>query len=155
MLAVLFLVARAIAASQFGLALKGIRENAGRMRAMGVPVKRHLVVIYAIAGGMAGAAGAISAHSTGFVGLDTLAIALSANGLVMLVLGGWGRLYGAIVGASFYVILQHFASSWNPFHWMFLVGAALIMIVRFGKGGLLGVADRIRNRLGGREGADR
>jgi branched-chain amino acid transport system permease protein len=155
LLAVLFVVARAIAASQFGLALKGIRENAGRMRAMGVPVKRHLVVIYAIAGGMAGAAGAISAHSTGFVGLDTLAIALSANGLVMLVLGGWGRLYGAIVGASFYVILQHFASSWNPFHWMFLVGAALIMIVRFGKGGLLGVADRIRNRLGGREGADR
>jgi branched-chain amino acid transport system permease protein len=155
LLAVLFVVARAIATSQFGLALKGIRENAGRMRAMGVPVKRHLVVIYAIAGAMAGAAGAVSAHSTGFVGLDTLAIALSANGLVMLVLGGWGRLYGAIVGASFYVILQHFASSWNPFHWMFLVGAALIVIVRFGKGGLLGLADRIRIRLGGRGEADR
>ncbi len=155
LLAVLFVVARAIATSQFGLALKGIRENAGRMRAMGVPVKRHLVVIYAIAGAMAGAAGAVSAHSTGFVGLDTLAIALSANGLVMLVLGGWGRLYGAIVGASFYVILQHFASNWNPFHWMFLVGAALIVIVRFGKGGLLGLADRIRIRLGGRGEADR
>jgi|694.fasta_scaffold22436_7 branched-chain amino acid transport system permease protein len=150
LLLVLFLVARAIAASQFGLALKGIRENAGRMRAMGVPVKRHLVVIYAIAGAMAGAAGAVSAHSTGFVGLDTLAIALSANGLVMLVLGGWGRLYGAIVGATFYVTLHHFASNWNPFHWMFLVGAALILIVRFGKGGLLGLADRIRQRADGK-----
>jgi branched-chain amino acid transport system permease protein len=155
LLALLFLVARAIATSQFGLALKGIRENAGRMRAMGVPVKRHLVVIYAIAGAMAGAAGAVSAHSTGFVGLDTLAIALSANGLVMLVLGGWGRLYGAIVGATFYVTLHHFVSNWNPFHWMFLVGAALIIIVRFGKGGLLGLADRIRHRLGGRGEADR
>lgn len=143
----LFLLSRAIARSQFGLALKGIRENAGRMRAIGVPVKRHLVVIYAIAGAMAGAAGAVSAHSTGFVGLDTLAIALSANGLVMLVLGGWGRLYGALVGATFYVVLHHFASSWNPFHWMFLVGAALILVVRFGKGGLLGLVDRLGARM--------
>jgi len=151
----LFLLARAIATSQFGLALKGIRENAGRMRAMGVPVRRHLVVIYAIAGAMAGAAGAVSAHSTGFVGLDTLAIALSANALVMLVLGGWGRLYGAIVGATVYVVLHHFASNWNPFHWMFLVGAALILVVRFGKGGLLGLADRLRERLARRKDAPR
>lgn len=144
---VLFMLSRAIAGSQFGLALKGIRENAGRMRAMGVPVKRQLAVIYAIAGAMAGAAGAVSAHSTGFVGLDTLAVALSANGMVMLVLGGWGRLYGALVGATFYVVLHHFTSNWNPFHWMFLVGAALIVVVRFGKGGLLGLVDRLRARL--------
>ncbi len=153
LLLVLFLVARAIAGSQFGLALKGIRENASRMRAIGVPVRRHLVVIYTIAGAMAGAAGAVSAHSTGFVGLDTLGIALSANALVMLVLGGWGRLYGAFVGATVYVVLHHFASNWNPFHWMFLVGFALILVVRFGKGGLLGLADRLRARArGGAEG---
>lgn len=146
---VLFMVCRAIAGSQFGLALKGIRENPSRMRAVGAPVRRHLVAIYTIAGAMAGAAGAITAHSTGFVGLDTLGIALSANGLVMLVLGGWGRLYGAVVGATVYVVLHHFASSWNPFHWMFLVGFALILVVRFGKGGLLGLVDRVRARLGG------
>jgi branched-chain amino acid transport system permease protein len=150
LLLLLFLLARAIAGSQFGLALKGIRENAARMRAMGVPVRRHLVVIYTIAGAMAGAAGAVSAHSTGFVGLDTLGIALSANCLVMLVLGGWGRLYGAVVGATVYVVLHHFASNWNPFHWMFIVGAALILVVRFGKGGLLGLADRLRDRLAAR-----
>jgi branched-chain amino acid transport system permease protein len=155
LLLVLFLVCRAIACSPFGLALKGIRENAARMRAMGVPVRRHLVVIYAIAGAMAGAAGAVSAHSTGFVGLDTLGIALSANCLVMLVLGGWGRLYGAIVGATVYVVLHHFASNWNPFHWMFIVGFALILVVRFGKGGLMGLADRLRERLARRGGGAR
>ncbi len=147
----LFLVSRAIAVSQFGLALKGIRENATRMRAMGVPVRRHLVVIYVIAGAMAGAAGAVSAHSTGFVGLEVLGIAMSANVMVMLVLGGWGRLYGAIVGATVYVVLHHFASSWNPFHWMFIVGAALILVVRFGKGGLLGLTDRLRERFARKE----
>jgi len=143
----LFLLARAIASSQFGLALKGIRENQARMRAMGAPVQRHLVVIYTIAGAMAGAAGALSAHSTGFVGLETLTIALSANCMVMLVLGGWGRLYGAIVGASTYVLLHHFASHWNPFHWMFIIGFALILVVRFGKGGILGLVDRVRERF--------
>ena len=146
---VLFMVSRAIAGSQFGLALKGIRENPSRMRAVGAPVRRHLVAIYTIAGAMAGAAGGVSAHSTGFVGLDTLGIALSANGLVMLVLGGWGRLYGAIVGATVYVVLHHFASNWNPFHWMFVVGFALIIVVRFGKGGLLGLVDRLRERAAG------
>jgi len=155
LLFVLFLLARAIASSPFGLALKGIRENQARMRAIGAPVRRHLVVIYTIAGAMAGAAGALSAHSTGFVGLETLTIALSANAMVMLVLGGWGRLYGAIVGATTYVLLHHFASHWNPFHWMFIVGFALIIVVRFGKGGLLGLVDRLRERLSGRAGGSR
>lgn len=152
LLAALFLVARAIATSAFGLALKGIRENPARMAAMGVPVRRHLVVIYTIAGAMAGAAGALSAHSTGFVGLESLGIALSANCMVMLVLGGWGRLYGAIVGATAYVMLHHFASHWNPFHWMFVIGFALILVVRFGKGGILGLVDRLRDRVTGGRG---
>lgn len=155
LLFVLFLVARAIATSPFGLALKGIRENQARMRAIGAPVRRHLVVIYTIAGAMAGAAGGLSAHSTGFVGLETLSIAISANAMVMLVLGGWGRLYGAIVGATTYVLLHHFASHWNPFHWMFIVGFALIIVVRFGKGGILGLVDRLRERLGGNAGERR
>ncbi len=149
LLFVVFMIARTIAHSQFGLALKGIRENPDRMRVIGAPVRRHLVVIYTIAGAMAGVAGVISAHSNAFVGLDTLSIALSANCLVMLVLGGWGRLYGAVVGATVYVVLQHVASSWNPSHWMFLVGAALILVVRFGKGGLLGLQDRLLARFRG------
>jgi branched-chain amino acid transport system permease protein len=98
---------------------------------------------------MAGVAGVLSAHSNGFVGLETLSIALSANCLVMLVLGGWGRLYGAVVGATVYVVMQHFASNWNPSHWMFIVGASMILVVRFGKGGLLGLIDRLGARLRG------
>jgi len=151
-LMVMFIVARYIVHSQFGLALRGIRENAHRMHAMGVPVRHRLIVIYTIAGSMAGTAGVVSAHSNAFVGLDSLTIALSANCLVMLVLGGWGRLYGAIVGATVYVLLHHFASNWNPYHWMFLVGASLIIVVRFGKGGLLGLYDRL---VAGRTGTKR
>jgi len=149
LLFVVFLIARMIAHSQFGLALKGIRENPARMHAIGVPVRRHLVMIYTIAGAMAGVAGVLSAHSNGFVGLETLSIALSANCLVMLVLGGWGRLYGAVVGATVYVVMQHLASNWNPSHWMFIVGASMILVVRFGKGGLLGLLDRLVARFRG------
>lgn len=149
LLFVVFLIARMIAHSQFGLALKGIRENPARMHAIGVPVRSHLVMIYTIAGAMAGIAGVLSAHSNGFVGLETLSIALSANCLVMLVLGGWGRLYGAVVGAIVYVVMQHVASNWNPSHWMFIVGASMILVVRFGKGGLLGLLDRLQAHLKG------
>ena len=148
----LFYLARRIVASPFGVALQGIRENPERMLLVGAPVLRHLVVAYAIASTMAGIAGALSAQTNAFVGLEVLSLTTSIDGLVMLVLGGIGRLYGGLVGAPVYIFVQHFAQQWNPYYWMFLIGGLLIFIVRFSRGGLLGLFDSLLRRV--RQGYD-
>ncbi|MBL0421637.1 branched-chain amino acid ABC transporter permease [Ramlibacter sp. AW1] len=128
-LVVLFYVARRIVDSPFGLAVRGIHENRARMAALGTPVFGRLLAIYTIAGAMAGAAGALSAQTTAVVGLDSLSFALSAEVLVMLILGGAGRLTGALVGATVFTLLHHTAASINPYHWLFVVGALLMVVV--------------------------
>jgi branched-chain amino acid transport system permease protein len=140
-LLVLFYLCRRLVASPFGMALQGIRENPDRMRLVGAPVLRHLVAGYAIASAMAGIAGALSAQTNAFVGLEVLSLNTSIDGLVMLVLGGVGRLYGGLIGAPVYLFVQHFAQQWNPYYWMLLIGGLLIVIVRFSRGGLLGLCD--------------
>ena len=147
-LLILFYVVRRIVGSPFGMALRGIRENPRRMRLVGAPVLRHLVVAYAVASAIAGIAGALSAQTNAFVGLEVLSLNTSIDGLVMLVLGGVGRLLGALVGAPVYMFIQHFAREWNPYYWMFLIGALLILVVRFSRHGLIGLAGDLLTRLG-------
>jgi branched-chain amino acid transport system permease protein len=122
-------VARRLVDSPFGLAVRGIHENRARMAALGTPVYYRLLGIYVIAGALAGAAGALSAQTTAVVGLDSLAFSLSAEALVMLILGGAGRLTGALVGVAIFLVLHHTASSINPYHWLFFVGGLLMLVV--------------------------
>ncbi|MBY3592365.1 branched-chain amino acid ABC transporter permease [Rhizobium bangladeshense] len=139
---VMFLLFRSLVGSPFGLALQGVRENALRMRLVGAPVSRHLIKVYAVSAFMAGVAGGLSAQVTGFVGLDVLAIDLSINGIIMLVLGGVGSIYGGPVGAAVYMILKDFAANWDPYNWMAVIGLFLIFVVLFGKNGLIGLGQR-------------
>lgn len=129
LLAIGFYVARRIVDSPFGLAVRGIHENRARMAALGTPVFARLLAMYTLSGAMAGAAGALSAQTNAIVGLDSLSFAMSAEALVMLVLGGAGRLHGALIGAVVFTLLHHTASSINPYHWLFVVGAALMAVV--------------------------
>ena len=122
-------VARRVTDSPFGLAVRGIHENRARMAALGTPVFVRLLTIYTLAGALAGAAGALAAQTNAIVGLDSLSFALSAEALVMLILGGAGRLHGAIIGAVLFTLLHHTASSINPYHWLFVVGGALMFVV--------------------------
>jgi len=122
-------VARRVVDSPFGLAVRGIHENRARMAALGTPVFARLLAMYTLAGALAGAAGALSAQTNAIVGLDSLGFALSAEVLVMLVLGGTGRLTGALVGATVFTLLHHTASSINPYHWLFVIGGALMVVV--------------------------
>ncbi len=122
-------VARRVVDSPFGLAVRGIHENRARMAALGTPVLRRLLVMYTLAGALGGAAGALSAQTNAIVGLDSLSFALSAEALVMLILGGAGRLHGALIGALLFTLLHHTAASINPYHWLFVVGAALMAVV--------------------------
>jgi len=124
-------VARRVVDSPFGLAVRGIHENRARMAALGIPVIPRLLAMYALAGGLAGAAGAISAQTNSIVGIDSLSFSWSAEALVMLILGGAGRLHGAIVGAIAFTVLHHTASSINPYHWLFVIGGALMLVVLF------------------------
>jgi len=128
-LVLLLYVARRVVNSPFGLAVRGIHENPARMAALGTPVFRRLLGLYTLAGVMAGAAGALSAQTNAVVGLDSLSFALSAEALVMLVLGGTGRLAGALVGATLFTVLHHPAASINPYHWLFVVGLLLMAVV--------------------------
>lgn len=143
-----FLVAHVLTRSAFGLSLRGIREATPRMQAIGAPVRWRLVAIYTIAAGMAGAAGGLLAQTTQFVGLDTLGFQRSAELLVMLVLGGAGRLYGGLWGAAIFMVAQDVLAGINPVYWQFWLGVILVLLVLFARGGVLGAADVVRARLG-------
>jgi branched-chain amino acid transport system permease protein len=150
-LAVLFVVwlaARRIVHSPFGRSLTGIRENEARMHAIGSPVFRRRLIIYTIAAGMAGIAGALLAQTTQFVALEVLSFERSGNGLIMLIIGGVGRLYGAFIGVPLYMIAQDRFAQADPVYWDFWIGLLLILVVVFARGGVLGLADDIRRKLG-------
>jgi len=134
----LFLVARRIIHSPFGLALRGIRENARRMPAIGAPSLAHLRKVYTIAAVMAGAAGALLTQTTSTVSLEVLSFGRSADVLVILILGGAGRLYGGIVGAIIYMVARDQFASMNPQYWYFWVGLLLVAVVLFLPNGVLG-----------------
>jgi branched-chain amino acid transport system permease protein len=146
----LFVVARRIVNSPFGLGLRGIRENVRRMPAIGVPVAQRLRRIFTVSAAMAGVAGALLAQTTQFVGLDTLGFPRSADLMIMLVLGGTGRLYGGLVGAAVFMIAQDYLSGINPVYWQLWLGVLLVVIVLFARGGILGGLSAIALRVRGR-----
>ncbi|ODT84002.1 MAG: branched-chain amino acid ABC transporter permease [Pelagibacterium sp. SCN 64-44] len=136
-----FLVLRMVVRSPFGMLCRGIRQDKVRVRAMGAPVYVSLVRMYAIAGAVAGLGGALSAIATKVVGLDSLSFTLSAEAMVMLVLGGTGNLFGAMVGTIVFVWFEDRVSSINPFHWLTIVGALLVAVVLFAPKGLTGTLE--------------
>jgi branched-chain amino acid transport system permease protein len=146
----LFVLARRLVASPFGLSLRGVRENVRRMPAIGAPVARRLVAVYTISAAMAGIAGGLLAQTTQFVGLDVFGFPRSADLMIMLVLGGTGRLYGGLVGAAVFMVAHHWLSDLNPIYWQFWLGLLLVVVVLFARGGILGAIDVLRERAGGR-----
>ena len=142
-----FLLSRRLIHSPFGLALRGIRENPLRMPAIGAPTASHRRRIYTLAAAMAGVAGSLLAETTSTVSLEVLSFQRSADVLVMLILGGAGRLYGGIVGAIVYMVARDQFSGANPQYWYFWIGLLLVMVVMFVPNGLLGGLEKMRSRL--------
>jgi branched-chain amino acid transport system permease protein len=140
---VLFLLMRRVVNSPFGLSLRGIRDNPGRMLALGYPVHRRLIAMYTLASVYAGIAGALLAQTTQFVGTDVLSFSRSAELMVMLIVGGTGMLYGGLVGAAVFLVAHEYLSDINPTYWEFWLGAFLIAIVMFGRDGVLGACLRL------------
>jgi len=146
-LTVLFLcwvAARRIVHSPFGRSLTGIRENVRRMHAIGAPVTQRRLVIYTIAAGFAGISGALIAQTTQFVSLSFLSLERSGTVLIMLIIGGIGRLYGAFIGVPLYMIAQDRFSTIDPVYWYFWIGLMMVLLVVFARGGVLGLFERLR-----------
>ncbi len=136
-LLVLFLLARRLIHSPFGATLKAVRDNRLRAMAIGIPVSSRLAVAYTIAAGVAGAAGALMAQTTGFASLDVFALERSADVMLMLVIGGVGWLYGGVVGAVVFKLLHDFISAITPQYWTFWIGLFLVVLVMVGREKLL------------------
>jgi branched-chain amino acid transport system permease protein len=140
-LAIVFYFVRRIVYSPFGQALTGIRENVRRMHAIGSPVHRRLVTVYTIAAAIAGVAGALFTQTNAYVTLTVFDFDNSAKVMVMLILGGTGRLYGAFVGAVVYMVLEDYFSKLSPTFWQFGIGLLLVLAVLFARRGLLGLVE--------------
>lgn len=143
-----FLISRRIVNSSFGLALRGIRENVNRMPALGSEYRWHLQKIYTISAAIAGVAGGLLAQTTNTVALDVLSFQRSADVVVMLILGGTGRLYGAILGAIIYFVARDQLSGVNPQYWYFGIGLLLMVVVLFAPTGILGGLSNLVRRRG-------
>lgn len=130
---VLFLLARRIVHAPFGLALRAIRDNPLRASAAGMPTARRLTAIYTVSALYAGAAGALLAQTTAFVSLDVLDFHRSADVMLVLIIGGVGWLYGGIVGAIVFKLLQDWIAAFTPQYWMFWIGLFLVLFVLGGR----------------------
>jgi branched-chain amino acid transport system permease protein len=130
---VLFVVARRIVQSPFGLSLQAIRGNPLRSAAVGIAVNWRLVAIYTLSAGYAGVAGALLAQTQAFASLEMFSIERSADVLLILIIGGTGYLYGGLIGALIYRFLQDYLSELTARYWQFWIGLILVAIVIIGR----------------------
>jgi branched-chain amino acid transport system permease protein len=136
-LLVLFLLARRLVHSPFGATLKAIRDNRLRAMAIGIPVGSRIAVAYTVAAALSGAAGALLAQTTGFASLDVFEFHRSADVMLILVVGGTGWLYGGVLGAIVFKLMQDFLSAITPQYWTFWLGLFLVVLVLVGRDRLL------------------
>jgi branched-chain amino acid transport system permease protein len=130
---ILFVVARRLAQSPFGLALAAIRENRLRAGALGIATSRRIIAIYAVSAAYAGVAGALLAETTQIVSLDLFDFHRSADVMLMLIIGGAGYLYGGLIGAALFIVLRDVISAATPEYWESWIGALLVTLVLIGR----------------------
>jgi len=134
---VLFLIVRHWVYAPMGATIKAIRDNRLRAAAIGINVNAKISLVYTVAAGIAGTAGALMAQTTGFASLDVFALDRSADVMLMLVIGGVGWLYGGILGAVAFKLMHDVISSITPQYWTFWIGLFLVVLVLVGREKLL------------------
>ncbi|MGC2083385.1 MAG: branched-chain amino acid ABC transporter permease [Bradyrhizobium sp.] len=128
--------------SRFGLVVQGLRSNEQRMQAIGFPAKRYKLACFVIAGTLCGLSGALLADNTDFVSPAVMYWTRSGDLMVMVILGGMGSLFGPVVGAVVYLLLEEFLSQITEY-WALIMGPLLLLIVLFGRGGIMGLLGRL------------
>ena len=144
-----FLLVRMLVYSSFGQSLTGIRENLLRMHAVGAPVRARQVIVYTVSAALAGLAGGLFTQANGYANLAVLSLERSAGVMIMLILGGHGRLYGAFVGAVAYMLVEDVLAKAYPTAWQLGLGLTLIAVALFARNGVIGMFDALRRRLAG------
>ena len=142
-----FLLVRMLVYSSFGQSLTGVRENLLRMHAVGEPVRARLVLAYTLSAALAGVAGGLFTQTTGYVNLAALGLERAAGVLIVLILGGYGRMYGAFVGAIAYLVLEHLLAKAYPTAWQLGIGITLMMVALYARNGILGLGETLRRRM--------
>jgi len=151
---VLFLLARRVVYSPFGLSLRAVKGNPLRASSIGISVDARLVAVYTFAAFYAGVAGALLAQTTAFASLDVFSLERSADLLLVLIIGGTGYLYGGLIGAVIFKLMQDWIATLTPQYWQFWIGLVLVLIVLVGRerigvwtGGVRALAERITRRI--------
>jgi branched-chain amino acid transport system permease protein len=148
---IFFLLARRIMHSPFGLSIRAIRENPRRAAVLGVPAGQRLVALYTIAAGFAGAAGALLAQTSQFVSLDVFDFQRSADLILVIIIGGTGYLYGGLIGAAIFKLMQDRLAAITPQYWQFWVGLLLVIFVLTGRERIADGLSALKRRLAGEE----
>ena len=143
----LFLVARRVMHSPFGVSVRAVKANALRTAAIGIPVNGRLVAIYTMAAAYAGVAGGLLAETTQFVSLDVIAFHRSADVMLTLVLGGVGYLYGGLIGALLFKSAQSWLSGLTPEYWQFWIGLVFVALVVIGRERVFGWPMAVLRRI--------
>ncbi len=151
----LYLFARRLVNSPFGLTLVAIRENVRRVPALGIGVRRQVMIAFTIAAALAGIAGALLAETTQFIALEVLGFDRSISVLIMLVLGGIGTLMGGMIGAVVFTVARDELAAIDPVYWSFWMGLILCAIVLSGSGGITGGLRRFETRFHAKAGSRR
>ena len=139
----IYLLCRSLIAARFGRVLRGTRENPARMAAMGFNVYRYQHVAYVIAGAIAGLAGFLLANATEFVSPAYMSWQRSGDLIIMVILGGVGRLDGALVGAATLLLLEEWLPGLTE-NWRVIFGPLLVLVAIFAQGGLVGLTGLAR-----------
>ena len=148
LMGVTYLLLRRVLGSTFGRALLGIKVNEHRMRALGFPVFRYQLASFTLSGALAGVAGYLAAVQYGFVNPEILSWHQSGAVLMMVILGGMGTLYGSVIGAFAFVLLQEVLSNQAWFgplakHWQLAMGIFIMLVALYLPQGLAGLAQKM------------
>ncbi len=141
LLVLVVLLANRVVKSEFGMVIRGIRDNERRAAAVGFPPYPYKLVIFVIAGGIAGLAGALMANHAKFVSPATMSWQLSGELLAMVILGSANSLIGPILGAAFFLAFRDVLSDFTE-HWMLFFGPLLVARVLLVKDGIWGMLVR-------------
>jgi branched-chain amino acid transport system permease protein len=146
---ILFVIARRFVFSPFGWSIRAVKENTLRTSAIGIPVNRRLVVVYSIAAAYAGVAGALLTQTTSSASPDFLSFQRSADLLLVLIIGGTGYLYGGLIGALLFKIVQDMLANFTPQYWEFWIGLILVVLVLTGRDRITGLPASLLRRVRG------
>ena len=137
---------RRLVSSRFGMVIRGARSNERRMRALGFPIYRYKLAAFVLAGTMCGVAGALLANLTEFVTPEFMHWTRSGELLIMVIMGGIGTLFGPVLGATAFLLLEEYLPEMmnaviadTGVHWQIVLGPILIFLVLFARRGILGI----------------